>query len=339
MQTVSAATAPSTLVETKVVSRVEYGSEFDVKAGATVMSPAGIEVEPVNGKVKAEQVGVYKVTYKAQGAGEYASYTYNVEVYMDNEYKFIVDGNGSAIPTFCGVDTKVTLPAATLYIYDEEDERWVADTDAVVKVRVSAPDGEVSNKEAGDEITLDAEGKYFFTYVVTVPGGENIYTTEYSTQVQRTFKDDTAPTLSISGVPESSSINTAIKLPNATATDNYDERVGLTITVKKDGVDVKDAKVDKKTGFATGEFWGDAKAKFDNDTFMTFYPTEAGSYEVTYQATDCAGNSTAVYKYTITVSDTTAPVFDEFDVSSIPSNWGKLVYKYDETATDKKEQV
>ena len=345
-----AATAPTTVVQTKVVNKVKYGSEFAVEAGATVVSPGGSVITPVGGKVKADQLGVYNVTYKVSGAGEYASYTYNVEVYMDYEYKFIVEGNASGIPTFCGKGKEVTLPKAVLYRYDEDNDRWVDSKAEKITINVNGPTDYV-NKKGGDKVTLDKVGKYFFTYTAEIPGGENIYTAEYIATVQESFKDETAPTLSISGVPQSSSINTAIKLPNATVTDNYDKRVTLEIAVKDpSGNPVKDVVVDQKTSYATNEFWKadgtktttasqGVNAKFDNDNFMTFYPVVKGSYAVEYKAVDNAGNETSVYSYNIVVSDTTAPVFEELDVSSIPTNWGKEVYKFDETATDSKVAI
>lgn len=124
-------------------------------------------------------------------------------------------------------------------------------------------------------------------------------------------------------------------------------------------VDVKDVVIDKKTGYAACDENGNTlyyKAdengdyaysgselatttkpeeavvvKFDNDNFMSFYPAHEGTYTVTYSAKDSTGyyggendlsNSTTQRNYQISVSDTSAPVYDELDSSLIPSQWG-----------------
>lgn len=396
----------SEVVKTNVTNRVKYGETFNVTQGSgtvTVKNPGGEYVTPdENGNVTANQVGIYEVTYSYSGTGDYgdyAGYTYNVEVYMDYEYKLVVEGNGAGIPTYWGTDSApFTLPTATLYYLDEDTDTWFPDPDSADKVfvRVTEPNGTVTRytkaqleADAGQTVTTAAEGMYFFTYYANVGDGDNLYTQEYTTQVQNNFSDSAAPTLSISGVPASSSTNTEISLPTATVNDDYDgTRVNTTIRVThtyagtSEAIDVAQAVVDQQTGYVVtdanpsteaaekyylaaegsdreeyaydedGNFLYTAdpaaavKAKFDNDSFMSFYPTESGTYSVSYQAMDSTGrweestrNQTVAYSYPITVSDTTAPVYYDMDESLIPSTWGRqTVYRLNpeisEDATD-----
>lgn len=391
----------SEVVKTNVTNRVKYGETFNVTQGSgtvTVKNPGGEYVTPdENGNVTANQVGIYEVTYSYSGTGDYgdyAGYTYNVEVYMDYEYKLVVEGNGAGIPTYWGTDSApFTLPTATLYYLDEDTDTWFPDPDSADKVfvRVTEPNGTVTRytkaqleADAGQTVTTAAEGMYFFTYYANVGDGDNLYTQEYTTQVQNNFSDSAAPTLSISGVPASSSTNTEISLPTATVNDDYDgTRVNTTIRVTHTyanyetygSIDVAQAVVDQETGYVVSdaekyylaadeertEYAYDdegnfrytdnpalaVKATFDNDSFMSFYPTESGTYSVSYQAMDSTGryeenstrNRTVAYSYPITVSDTTAPVYYDIDESLIPSTWGRQkVYKLNtnvsEDATD-----
>lgn len=381
------ADAPASIVQTNVVNRVKYGSTFSVVEGTgvtvTVKDPGGeiVKPEPVSGKVTANRVGIYEVTYNNTAKGKYASYTYNVEVYMEHEYKFVVDGNAAAIPTYWKTGDSFVLPAATLYYMDDDLSKWFPDTTASVSATVTDPNGtktEFDSSKLGTDaakVTTDTDGIYFIVYTARVGSGDNIYTAEYTTQVESKFSDTSAPTLSISGVPASSSLNTAVKLPSATVTDNYDTRINTyikvehTYTVGETSVDldyVPEAVIDEKTGYATGEYYKAANTDnhtgyatdadgfvttsdpreavavvFDNADFMTFYPTEAGTYRVTYQAEDSTGrytdstaNSTVEYPQTITVSDTTAAVYEDINSSLIPSTWGRTVYKAGANAND-----
>lgn len=405
----------SEVVKTNVTNRVKYGDPITVSPSTegtngytrvTVKNPGGVyvvdEVLTESRKITANQVGIYEVTYYYDNDstyGDYAGYTYNVEVYMDYEYKLVVEGNGAGIPTYWGTDSEpFTLPTATLYYLDEDTDTWFPDPDSADKVfvRVTEPNGTVTRytkaqleADAGQTVTTAAEGMYFFTYYANVGDGDNLYTQEYTTQVQNNFSDSAAPTLSISGVPASSSTNTEISLPTATVSDDYDgTRVNTTIRVThtyagtSEAIDVAQAVVDRQTGYVVtdadpsteaaekyylaaegsdreeyaydedGNFLYTAdpaaavKAKFDNDSFMSFYPTESGTYSVSYQAMDSTGrweestrNQTVAYSYPITVSDTTAPVYYDMDESLIPSTWGRqTVYRLNpeisEDATD-----
>lgn len=385
-------------IQTKVTDRVAYGESFTV-AGATgytvtVKTPGNTEIVSDSTEstitVPANQVGIYEVIYNYTGDNQgYVNYTYNVECYMDLEYKFVVDDHGASIPTYWKKDGKaVTLPDATLYYLDEDTDKYlpVAASEYTLTCEVTGPTSAEFTEEqlAGGTATItpSAVGTYFITYVAKVGStGENVYTEQYTMQVQDEFLDERAPTLTISGVPSSSSLNTSVSLPTATVTDDYDSRVNTYITVthtygnsesESQAIEVPEVVIDEDTGYAKldengnilyykaadadrEEYSYDAnneletttnvnesvKAKFDNTDFMSFIPTEEGTYRVTYQAEDSTGkydektaNRTATYSYNITVSDTTAPVYRDIDSSLMPSTWGNRVYKHDATKTE-----
>lgn len=209
--------------------------------------------------------------------------------------------------------------------------------------------------DSAKTVKPDTLGTYFFTYYAQLAGGKNVISEEYTMQVQQKFTDDQAPTLSVSGISSSESVGTEVTLPAATVSDNYDKRVQVVITVEHayaggSTIPVRAAVIDPDTGYAVRDDEGktlfykaDADGDyaiengeratttnpseavavtFDNDNFMSFYPTESGIYTVTYRAVDLSGNATAAHSYTVNVSDTTAPVYDEFETSVIPSQWG-----------------
>lgn len=359
------------IINTGVTDSVKYGDSFNVDATASVKTPGGLVKTGVT-SVTADEVGIYEVTYTSDGSNK-GSYTYNVECYMEYEYKLIVDNYGATIPTYWKKDSAdITLPGATLYYYDEDVEKWLPAKDSsVVYCRVTVPgkasvEKDVSSWTDSDRtISPDTEGVYFFTYYAKLAGGKNVISQEYTMQVQRTFSDTSAPTLVVSGMPSSASVGTQVSLPKATVTDDYDTRVYTEIRVTHDYgdgkgvVDVKDVVIDEKTGYAAKDpdgntlyYKADANGgyaysgselatttkpeeavtvKFDNDSFMSFYPADEGTYTVTYSAKDSTGyyggendlsNSTTQRNYQISVSDTSAPVYDELDSSLIPSQWG-----------------
>lgn len=379
------------VVNTKVTDYVKYGGTATVagpESGAelTVVTPGGLELTTTEGLTAsgsnytftADELGIYRVTYEFTSGDKSGSYYYNIECYMDYEFMFIVDGYGSSIPSYkqkgTGEDAQVTLPGATLYYYDEDDEEWFPvdgndEIESVIKVRVTAPNGtskeyDVDGASWGTDrvVTADTLGTYFFTYYAKVAGGKNVMSEQYTMQVQNVFSDTEAPTPKISGVDASESIGTEVTLPAAELSDNYDERVGVSITVEhaydgaSEATPVVAAVVDPVTGYverdeATGkplyyladendeskttysygedgerETTTDASkavvVTFDNNNFMSFYPTETGRYDLVYKAYDSSGNETAEYPYTIIVSDTTAPVFEEFESDLIPTRWG-----------------
>lgn len=86
-------------------------------------------------------------------------------------------------------------------------------------------------------------------------------------------------------MPSSGNVNAAVTLPVASASDSFDERVDVVITVKgKDSsgnlTDVKKVTLDDND-YAIEEL-ADNEV-FDNDKNMTFYPVREGDYKVVYQ--------------------------------------------------------
>lgn len=366
-----------------VASKVEYGGTFSVPAvtggvkKVTVKAPNATTATINSNTVTANQLGIYEVTVESTHS-QGGFYKYNVRCYLDGDYILVVDKSGAIIPSYWKLGdgtSNIKLPDANVYKYDEDAEEYVKDYSQDLNIRVTDPKGNVTNylvdkstdtvsKNGGaavavaddfvTELNLNEKGKWFFTYYTHIEGETNIISEEFITQVQVQFEDEKAPTLSVSGVPSTASVNTKVTLPTATASDNYDSRVIVDISVKHkygdgDPVDVPMTIIDKKTGYvttdsdkfrsaddetvATGNVANAAAAVFDNNRFMYFYPTETGTYTVTYQAQDTSKfyginskNASVQYVYTINVTDTTAPVFDSIDDYKIPTSWGSEVY-------------
>ncbi|MBP5593196.1 MAG: hypothetical protein J6X75_03400 [Clostridia bacterium] len=335
------------LVNTNVTNYVIYGKTFTVgKAGSykvSVEAPDGSlvldkQVLAADEDITAAQVGIYVVTYYADENNDFAVYSYNVESYMEYEYYLIVDGYGAGLPSvWKSSNTAPTLPGAKLYYYDEDEEKYLPSglkddpgRLSTVNCKVTAPDGTTVTYSAAELASgkklyaTGAQGVYYVTYYAELYGGRKILSEQFTVQVQNTFNDAKAPTMSISGVSSTSSVNVKNTLPKATLTDDYDERVNVTIKVTHafgEGAaetDVPDVVIDKKTGFAAkddsgkilyyeanadGSYKVDAngdyvyttnianavKAVFDNDKFMDFIPTEEGIYKVSYAAMDNTG--------------------------------------------------
>lgn len=366
------------IVDAKIVDRVAYGDEITVPtsdgATVTVTDPSGKEITPESNKVTANQVGIYEITFTVEDQGEYASYTYGVECYMEYEYKLVVDNSKVVVPTYRANSDAFTLPTATLYYNDEEEEALLPvraeDGGNNIFAKITLPSGKTEEHskaelDEGVEITPEENGMYFITYYAKVGGGDNIESVDYTVQVQDKFEDTKAPTMSVNGVTQNSSTNTKFDIQPATVTDNFDgNRVVTRITVKHtyDGTeyDVPEVVVDKSTGYAakdandkslyykkgtterysytaegeretTTDIAEAVPAIFDNSNFMSFYPTEDGAYRLSYNVIDSTGNGEdiAAQTFTLTASDTTAPVVKSFDQSLIPSAWGLRVNKQD----------
>ena len=411
----SSGDAPVVAINAGINERVRYGEKLTVPAAADskftakVVTPGGREITGDLSNITADELGIYRIYYTyTDGGTTVSSYYYNVECYMDYEYKLLVDGNGSAIPGFVEREGgSVQLPSATLYYLDEETDEWLpVNMDAEnelskVYCRVTAPDGtttlynlyeeEAGTSAWGNGATLSnlTLGTYFVTYYAELAGGKNTQSVQYTMQVREQFSDTGNPTINVSGLPRSISIGTKVTLPAATVGDNYDERVGTSIRVthvysgQTEATDVRAAVIDPVTGYAVKdsknnylyyladtdneygyayyakgdpeigtEGWdgeaieaGDRKVttnvteavvvRFDNSDFMSFYPTESGSYTAVYQVSDSSGNTSAPHEYRMTAADTTAPVVKDFDTSIIPTTWGRnTVKKYSESETD-----
>ena len=325
-----------------VPSKCEYGKTFEVPAvqGATkveVKAPNGAVVKPDSkNMVTAEQVGNYVVTYTADKG---ANYSFNVYVTLGEDFFLRVDYNGADIPTYIQKGGKFTIPGASVVYYNDDN------------ILVSYPKDELdiaiydsfNNKyKVGDEFTADKNGKVYLTYSVRL--GKNASALKYfnetfTVNVQSTFSDTAAPTLSVAGVSSDISINRPVTLPTATATDSYDSNVKIDIeVVDPDGQKVRLTDVDKygyayqdadklKADAANADkaSWNYPEITFDNDKAMTFYPVKKGDYVVRYTAYDDAGNKSTVREYHMTCSDFKAPDFYEIADWMIPETWGLTV--------------
>ena len=296
---------------------VKYGAEFAVPAATgsgitvTVTDPAG---KPYNakadGKYYARMLGNYIIEYKNTNG---ITYTYKMLSTLDDELELRIAE--ADIPSVVKKGKSVILPEAKVGFYNK-DGKWVSYEGAAVKITATAG---TEITDVANSYEFKANGTTFIKYVATLNNGTKHLEKTYEVKVQNEVSDTSAPTLSVSGVPSSASVNTAVTLPVATATHNTDERVKVTVTVKDpNGNPVKDVTVGDD-GFATATL--ENAVEFDNDKTMKFYPTVDGTYEVTYLAE--ADNEKQSYPrtYRITVSDKKAPVV-EIDDTKIPAKWG-----------------
>lgn len=302
---------------------VKYGDTFTVPAatgsGITVKvtDPAG---KPYNaeadGKYYAKMLGNYIIEYKNTNG---ITYTYKMLSTLDDELELRIAE--ADIPSVVKKGNSAILPEAKVGFYNK-DGKWVSYEGAAVKITATAGTetvGVTKNSDGNYSYEFKANGTTFIKYVATLNNGKKHLEKTYEVKVQNEVSDTSAPTLSVSGVPSSASVNTAVTLPIATATHGTDERVKVTVTVKDpNGNPVKDVNVNDD-GFATATL--ENAVEFDNDKTMKFYPTEKGTYEVTYRAE--ADNEKQSYPrtYRITVSDKKAPVV-EIDDTKIPAKWG-----------------
>lgn len=326
------------LSKVTVASKVKYGETFGVPASAgtgttvKVTAPNGKVVKEEAGEVLAEQVGIYTVSYSQKdSAGKEYSYDFDVKSYVDEDYTINVLYGGATIPTVTTTGSEIVFPSAELGYYDD-DNVWHKD-DAVVKVKTSLNDTEYT-ANGTDKIKLENfAGKLYVTYYAKFKGYTKVYTQDFEVTVQDAsgFKDEERPTLNTVNVAENASLNRKFTLPTATATDNWDKNVQVTVKVTFGDEEVPQVEVDEDDYVKLDENGKPVvkteKEVFDNNKKMSFYPTQVGRYTVTYQAHDDAGNHSTPHDYTINVSDTTAPVFKEINDYSIPEKWGVRVKK------------
>lgn len=330
----AAATTDFVLENVKVQSTVTYGNSISVPDASgytvTVKTPNGTDAIVNNGAVTADQLGNYIVTY----AKDDKSYSFRVLCELDNEIELFIE-NEARIPSVVKTGDAKKLPGAYVGYYDEDGKLVKVDNTTVT---VATDKGETVTP--GSNFTFANAGSTFVVYSAKVGNGTKYLSKTYEVKVQDNFTDTKAPSLSVSGVPSSANVNKVVTLPVASASDSFDERVEVVITVKgKDAsgnlVNVKKVNVENET--AIEELTEDEV--FDNDKNMTFYPVREGDYKVTYQAIDDNGNKSAEWTYTITCSDKKAPEIT-LDETKIPAKWGyDKVYKYDESAEDKKVEV
>ena len=323
-----------TLDNVKVQSTVTYGNEFKVPAApvngsVTVKTPNGSTATVTNDAVTADQLGNYVVTY-AKGD---TTYSFRVLCELENELELFIE-NEARVPSVVKTGDAKKLPGAYVGYYNEDGD--LVKENATVTVKTDK--GEVITP--GTDFTFANAGSTFVTYTAQVGGGKKFLTKTFEVKVQDNFADRKAPSLSVSGVPSSANVNKVVTLPTASASDSFDERVEVVITVKGKNdagelVNVKKVTVDNET--AVAELTEDEV--FDNNKNMTFYPVREGDYKVTYKAIDDNGNESAEWTYTITCSDKKAPEIT-LDETKIPAKWGyDKVYKYDAAAENKKSEI
>ncbi|MBE5730945.1 MAG: hypothetical protein E7350_03245, partial [Clostridiales bacterium] len=299
----------------KIPSKIELGDSFTIPAESegvtvTVKKPNGEIVTAEDGEYKAANLGNYTVTYAAADV----SYTYTINCYEDTEYFIYVENNGATIRDIVKVGTSFELPAWYLAYTDEDGN--------LVKVTEDVEKGWKLNETAGSGNTVSFNGQG--SYTVTLWAGfdtDKTYSQEFTVLSQTSFNDEKAPTIrNIANMPSSASVRTKVSLPVATAQDDYDENVLVTVSVKdKNGNAVKEVELNEH-GYAVKAL--ENEVAFDNDRVTSFYPMEEGTYVVTYKATDDSGNASAEHTYKITVSDRTGPVIVDVEDDKIPTVWG-----------------
>ncbi len=355
-------TAPTQAADTPVFDKIsiddkcEYGETFSVPAvtgtNVTVTAPNGsVAIDSTKDtavdnsySVEADQIGNYTVKYEKGGA----AYEFSVLVTLDEEYFLWVDANGADIPTYAAVGGEIRLPIADVKYYDENNilKPYPGEDKPEIKVYVSQEPDKVYVPEVNDESHPNTDtntvknlkaGKLYVTYSAKVGGANGLkyFTREFVVNVQSKVNDTTAPTLSVAGVSNDISVNRPVTLPKATATDNFDENVKITIQVlDPNNEPVKMTEVDKY-GYAYRKADKEYdNVVFDNDKAMVFYPMlpdgmKEGTFTVTYSAVDDAGNASSVRQYRMTAKDLAAPVFEnESDFNwMIPETWGMTVKK------------
>lgn len=166
--------------------------------------------------------------------------------------------NVGEVPSAGSVGEEVKLPEAAA-----TDN---TDGEVPVSVAVTGPNGE-SVTVTNHTFVPETEGSYTVTYTASDKAGnkeELIFSISVSA---KTEADTEKPQITIDGeVPKTGIVNTAIKLPGATAADNIDGQVPVEIAVLNPDGD---------------------KVSLDSNTFV---PKTAGNYTVTYTASDKAGN-------------------------------------------------
>lgn len=328
-------------------SEGNVGEQIDLSAAAAnatlkVKDPIGNDVTLTDNKFTPGKAGYYTVSVYADNGVFYESFKINVTV--DNAV-IKIPYNGAEIATYIDTGKEIKIPAATMVVYDEEDTSEV-DKDATdeansnynITYSVTAPDGEVTSLTAvdgyatyGGDNTVTS-GSYIVRYKAT--NGTVVKTNDFIVNVQEDFTDKEKPVLSVLSVPNSAAQKVKLTLPKATATDNKDQNVKITVTVKdSNGNKVKVVNDDDEKNIVLGT----EEVVFDNDNSMSFYPWEPGPYNLEYTATDDSNNSVTT-TYVINVSDTKAPTI-ELDEDAIPDVWGIEVTNNSGKLSDSKLKV
>lgn len=327
----------------KVKDTCYYGDEFTVPTGATVTAPNGDEVTVTGGKVTAMQLGVYKVSYTTEQG---ISYDFKVSVSLKEEYFLYIKYNGADIPTYVEKGSTFELPEAFVKYYDENNIlQEYPDSDYTIEITDSLNNDYTTNK------TFNAaqDGKVFITYTAILgKEGTKRLTKMFTVNVQSKVNKSGNPSLAVSGMTQTASVNRPVTLPVAKVSDKSDDNVKVVIEVlDPDNNPVNNVKVnDDGYAYETVE---DDPVLFDNDKTMTFYPTKTGDYKVRYTAYNdfydkdnpTAGGKSGTNEGTIKVADHVAPVFKNTDSYEylIPEKWGMEVKNADGKTVDMQGKI
>ncbi|MDR3317882.1 MAG: hypothetical protein LBS99_00400, partial [Clostridiales bacterium] len=331
---------------------VDIGDEITLPAAlnALVTDPFGKTVTVTAHKFTPALVGYYSIDFYGPDNFVYKGYKINVTA---TDAQLTVAFNGADIPSYADIGASFTLPAASMVVYDDDGELDVdatdeANADFTISVKITDPNGaSVTITDFSATQTLAVKGTYFVRYIAALSGTTVKLTKDFTVKVQEGFEDKEKPVLSVLNVPTEGNYNVKVTLPKATATDNFDENVKITVKVTNpDGTEVKTVNDDDPKALVLGT---DA-VKFDNDKTMSFYPwatdtsAATGTYKVTYTANDDVYKSgepqnKVVSSFDIIVSDKKAPTI-EIEDNVIPTSWAGSVIAIDPlnpTDTDGKQ--
>ncbi|HEY8444079.1 MAG TPA: hypothetical protein VIL24_04715 [Clostridia bacterium] len=290
-----------------------------------VKDPLDNDVTLDDNKFTPTKAGYYTVNVYGNNGIFYEGF--KIKVTVDDAVIYI-PYNGAEIPTYIAPGSPIKLPKASMVVYDEDGKIDQEKTNALnytIKYYVTNPEGVQTELTATDADgfyvysgdNTKVSGSYLVRYKATAQDNAAVKTSDFIVHVQEGFEDKEKPTLTVTGVPNTAAQRVKLTLPKATATDNKDENVKITVTVKdSDGQDVLVVDDSDPKNLVLGT----EKVVFDNDKNMSFYPWKTGTYKVTYKAVDDSGNVSEKTFSINNVSDTQAPTI-ELDENVIPGKW------------------
>lgn len=289
-----------------------------------VTNPLGDKVELSGATFTASMAGYYNVDYYFKDGTFYKG----LKIFVKAENpEFVIPFGGAEIPTYIAKGTAVKIPAATLAVYKADgtiDEDATADVNQIFTItyKVMNPTGTEDTLTVGGDgyctFTPNQAGSYFVRYIAK--SANQTISEDFTVKVQNEFEDKDKPELTAPNVPSDVNQKSKVTLPIASATDNFDAKVKIAISVTdKDNKPVKGYNDDDPKDVKPTT----TDAIFDNSRNMSFYTFLGETYTVKYTATDDSGNSMEVV-YPITVADRQAPTFD-LEENIVPSKWGKIV--------------
>ncbi|MDC0552063.1 DUF5011 domain-containing protein, partial [Flavobacteriaceae bacterium] len=237
--------------------------------GATALDIIGGEINvTTTGSVDSDTIGVYTLTYTAtDSSGNTTTTTRTVNV----------------VDTIAPTITLVGDNPITIEVGDTYTDAGATATDNY--------DTEISVTTTGF-VDSDTIGVYTLTYTATDSSGNTTTATRTVNVV-----DTIAPVITLNGDnPTTIEVGTTFTDPGASATDNYDTEISVTVS-------------------------GEVNSE------------NLGSYTLTYTATDSSGNTTTATR-TVNVVDTTAPIITLIGDNPITIEVGDTFTDTGATATD-----